>query len=56
MVSGDSDYKPVYEQLRNMGKIVVLVTVKGQNALAIRDSVDDYIILDEHFFSKHTHK
>ncbi len=54
VVSGDSDYKPVYEQLRNMGKIVVLVTVKGQNALAIRDSVDDYIILNEKFFAKYS--
>lgn len=53
ILSADTDYKPVYEQLKNMGKIVVLVFVKGQSIGALRNETDDFIMLDKDFFSKH---
>lgn len=53
IVSADTDYRPVYEQLKNMGKIVVIVFVKGQNIGSLRNEVDDFIMLDKDFFSKH---
>lgn len=53
VVSGDTDYKPVYEQLKNMGKLVILVLIKGQNISSLRNEVDDFIFLDKDFFSQH---
>ena len=50
--SEDTDYKPVYKQLKNMGKIVVEVIVKGQK-ISSREDVDDFIILDKDFFNEH---
>lgn len=50
--SEDTDYKPVYKQLKNMGKIVVEVIVKGQK-ISSREDVDDFIILDKDFFNEY---
>ena len=53
IVSADTDYRPVYEQLKNMGKIVILVVVKGQSISSLRCDVDDFIVLDKEFFNNH---
>lgn len=53
VMSADTDYLTVYQQLKIMGKLVVLVTVKGQSFGTIRPEVDDFIILDKGFFSSH---
>lgn len=53
VVSGDTDYRPVYEQLKNMGKLVILVLVKGQKISSLRNEVDDFIFLDKDFFSQY---
>ncbi len=53
IVSADTDYRPVYEQLRNMGKLVVLVFIKGQNISSLRQDIDDFIMLDKDFFAHH---
>jgi len=52
VMSADTDYISVYKQLKNMGKIVVVIAVKGQKINKIIPEVDDFIILDEKFFSK----
>lgn len=36
IMSGDTDYLKVYETLQNIGKIVIVVDVKGQNLNKIR--------------------
>ncbi|MDE7045733.1 MAG: NYN domain-containing protein, partial [Acetatifactor sp.] len=51
-LSTDTDYIKVYEILKNIGKIAVVVGVKGQNVNKIRSMVDNTIILDESFFDK----
>lgn len=53
VVSGDTDYISLYKQLKIMGKIVVVVAVKRQNLKTIIPEVDDYIVLDDTFFSKY---
>lgn len=53
VMSADTDYLTVYQQLKNMGKIVVVVIVKGQNIGKIRPEVDDFIVLDKPFFEQH---
>lgn len=56
ILSADTDYMPVYQQLKNMGKLVVLVVVKGQNIQPLRTCVDDFMILDKSFFNCHVRK
>lgn len=51
IMSGDTDYTPIYRLLKDMGKIVVLVGVKGQNLYKLRPEVDTCLILDKDFFS-----
>ena len=51
IMSGDTDYTPVYRLLKSMGKIVVLVGVKGQNLYKLRPEVDTFLILDKDFFN-----
>ncbi len=51
-LSADTDYIKVYEILKGIGKITVVVGVKGQNVNSIRPIVDNTIILDEVFFDK----
>lgn len=53
VVSADTDYISLYRQLKMMGKIVVAVAVKGQKLGKVIPEVDDYIILDDTFFSAH---
>ena len=50
VMSGDTDYISVYKQLRNIGKIVVVVGVKGQNLGKITPEIDDFKFLDDNFF------
>ncbi len=42
----------MYEILKSIGKITVVVGVKGQNVNSIRPIVDNTIILEEAFFDK----
>ena len=47
-----TDYIKVYEVLKSIGKITVVVGVKGRNVNSIRPIVDNTLILDEKFFDK----
>ncbi len=49
-LSTDTDYIKVYEVLKSIGKITVVVGVKGQNINNIRPMVDNTLILEETFF------
>ena len=51
-MSADTDYINVYEMLKRIGKIVVQVSVKGQQSNSMKEHVDKQIILDEQFFQK----
>lgn len=53
VLSADTDYISVYKQLKNIGKIVIPVTVKGQNISKLIPEVDDYIILGKDYFESH---
>lgn len=52
VVSGDSDYIPVLNILNTIGKVTVVVGVKGQNLAKLKASADDMILLDKSFFDK----
>ncbi len=49
-LSADTDYIKVYQVLKSIGKITVVVGVKGQNINGIRPMVDNTLVLDENFF------
>lgn len=51
-LSADTDYIKVYEVLKSIGKITVVVGVKGQNINSVRPVVDSTIVLDQDFFEK----
>jgi uncharacterized LabA/DUF88 family protein len=53
-VSGDTDYLPIYDTLRVMGKLVMLAVVKGQYIGRLIPNVDGFINLDRKFFEKCT--
>lgn len=53
IVSADTDYISLYKQLKDMGKLVVVVVVNGQNIRKVIPEVDDYILLDDAFFYHH---
>lgn len=53
VVSADTDYINLYRQLKSMGKLVIAVAVKGQYLRKVIPEVDDYIILDDTFFTSH---
>lgn len=53
IMSADTDYISLYKQLKNIGKLVVVVAVKGQKLGKVIPEVDDYIMLDDSFFSKY---
>jgi len=53
VLSADTDYISLYKQLKSLGKIVVVVAIKGQSLGKITPEVDDYLFLDESFFSLH---
>lgn len=50
ILSADSDYTEVYEILKSIGKIAVVVGVKGQNINKFKSMVDNTILLEENFF------
>lgn len=52
IVSGDSDYIPVLDVLNTIGKITVVVGVKGQIITKLRNCADDMILLDKDYFDK----
>jgi uncharacterized LabA/DUF88 family protein len=51
-LSADSDYITVYSVLKSIGKLTVVVAVKGQNINRLKQHVDNCIILDDSFFCK----
>jgi len=51
-VSGDTDYLPIYETLRMMGKLVMVAVVKGQYIGRLIPFVDGYVNLDREFFER----
>ncbi|MBD5119468.1 MAG: NYN domain-containing protein [Clostridiales bacterium] len=53
IVSADTDYIPIYRQLKTLGKITVVVAVDGQKISKIRPECDNCIFLDDKFFTKH---
>lgn len=53
IMSADTDYIPVYQQLKMLGKIVVVVVVDGQIISKIRPECDNCIFLDDDFFKNH---
>jgi len=53
VVSADTDYISLFQQLKLMGKLVVAVAVKDQSLARIIPEVDDYIILTKEFFDGH---
>lgn len=52
VISGDTDYISLYRQLKSIGKLVIVVVVKGQKFGKIVPEVDECIILDDSIFSK----
>ena len=50
VLSADTDYISLYQQLKNLGKIVIVVAVKGQQLNKIIPEIDDHIILKDDFF------
>ncbi|MDR1935548.1 MAG: NYN domain-containing protein [Candidatus Accumulibacter sp.] len=53
-VSGDTDYLPIYETLRMMGKLVMVAVARGQYIGRLIPFVDGYMNLDRAFFDKCT--
>jgi uncharacterized LabA/DUF88 family protein len=51
-VSGDTDYLPIYDTLRIMGKLVVVAVVKGQYIGRLIPCVDSFINLDRPLFER----
>jgi len=51
-VSGDTDYLPIYDTLRMMGKLVVIAVAKGQYIGRLIPCVDGFINLDRDFFER----
>jgi uncharacterized LabA/DUF88 family protein len=49
-VSGDTDYLPIYDTLRVMGKLVMVAVVKGQYIGRLIPCVDGFVNLDKPFF------
>ncbi|NPA53020.1 MAG: NYN domain-containing protein [Aquificae bacterium] len=47
LVSGDSDYVPVVEEIQTLGKRVENVTFKRESSFHLRKVCDSYLILDE---------
>ncbi len=51
VLSADTDYISLYRQLKSMGKLVIVAAVRGQTLGKVIPEVDDYIMLDDSFFS-----
>lgn len=56
IISADTDYIPVYRQLKNLGKITIVVVVEGQSVKKIRSECDYCLFLNEDFFKNHIRK
>lgn len=52
LVSGDTDYIPVVEQLHNLGKIVVLATLPHQNVNKYNGLYDQHIKISDKILQK----
>lgn len=52
LVSGDTDYLPVIEVLKTLGKITVIAAVEGQNLGRFIAAADDRITMDKGFFEE----
>ena len=52
ILSADTDYLKIYDILRNLGKLTVVVVIKDQNVQKIRPHVDAVLRLDKNFFDK----
>lgn len=52
ILSADTDYLKIYDILRNLGKLTVVVVIKGQNVQKIRPHVDAVLRLGKAFFDK----
>lgn len=50
LVSEDSDYLPVVEQVKRLGKNIIVVGIVGQNLTKLRRLADDIRILNNEFF------
>lgn len=50
-ISADTDYLPIYRLLNAMGKLVIVVAVKGQYIGKLRPLIDNFLMLDDNFFS-----
>lgn len=50
VLSADTDYISLYRQLKSIGKMIIVVAVKGQSIRQITPEVDDFIFLDRDFF------
>jgi len=51
-LSADTDYIPLYDTLRTMGKMVVVIVIEGQHSMKIKPHVDEVIYIGKTFFSK----
>ena len=51
IVSADTDYLKIYDILRNLGKLTVVVVVEGQGASKLKPYVDAVFKLDDSFFN-----
>lgn len=56
IMSADTDYIPLYRQLKTLGKITVVVVVDGQTITKIRSECDNCFFLDDAFFRNHARK
>lgn len=52
VVSGDTDYIPVYDILNTIGKTLIVAGVNGQNLMKFKDRTDRQIIMDNDFFKR----
>lgn len=52
IMSGDTDYISVYKQLKNLGKIVVVVGLENQRLNDVIPEVDDVCYLNDTFFQQ----
>lgn len=51
-LAADTDYISVYSLLKNIGKLIVVACVKGQNISKLIPHVDNHKIMDKEFFDK----
>ncbi|MDR3135916.1 MAG: NYN domain-containing protein [Coriobacteriales bacterium] len=52
VLSGDTDYIPIYDVLDSIGKTVIVVGIKGQNLSRFKSHTDKQITLDLEFLRK----